>query len=302
MESGRVGEVERLLQLVTVVRAGDGLPVLRTSVIAQVEEYRTATIDLESINKLISNDQKRLAELGIAIQNVAPAGSEAAYVLRDGAWRLPIDLTELEQALLAWVMAAAGTAGAESSLTSSAPNDLSSLLGHVPRSLDLAQAAIAGRRRLIIERDGEEREFFPGLLASRAGRWFLLGLFEGDTDIKAPRLDRLHVERLGPPAELPHVQDPEVLLDPTAWGRGEWKEAEIRCRAGDLESVRSWFPRAEVTDAGDGCSALRFTVRNEDNLVDRVIGLAGTAWIVAPASALEALRHRVEAVLAQVTS
>ena len=295
MESGRVGEVERLLQLVTVVRAGDGLPVPRASVIAHVEEYRTTTIDSDSIKKLITNDQKRLAELGIVIENVAPAGSEASYVLRDGAWRLPIDLTDLEQALLAWVMAAAGTAGEET-------GGLSSLLGQVPRSLDLAQAAIAGRRRLIIEREGEEREFFPALLAGRAGRWFLLGTFDTDTEIKAPRLDRLQVVRLGAPADLPHVEDPELLLDPTAWGRAEWRETELRCKTENVESVRSWFPRAEVSESTDGCSALKFPVRNEDNLIDRVIGLAGTAWIVAPASARDALRRQIEAVMRQAAS
>lgn len=298
MESGRVGEVARLLQLVTVLRAGDGLPVPRQRVVASVEEYRTSKADPESVNKMIERDLDRLGELGIVGENVAPAGSESAYVLRDGAWRLPLELSPLEEGLLAWVMAAAGAAGAEARGTAGTVDDLSGLLGVTPRSLDIAQAAIAGRRALVIVRDGEEREFVPSMLANRAGKWFVLGVFEGETEVKGPRLDRLDILRMGGRARPTVVERPDEILDATAWGKGQQVDAELRCRREDLNSVRIWFPRAEISDVGDGCCALRFWVRDEPNLIDRVIGLAGAAWIVAPESAAKALRQQVSAVVA----
>jgi predicted DNA-binding transcriptional regulator YafY len=302
VETGRVGEVERLLQVVTVLRTEDGLPVSRDRLVASVDDYRTSSADPESLKKMIERDLDKLREIGIEVENVAGAGDKSTFRLVDGAWRLPIDLSPLEESLLAWVMAAAGAASAEANPLSTSPEDLSSLLGTVPRHLDIAQAAIAGRRRLLVDRDGEETEFEPSMLASRVGRWFVLGKYVGDTHVKGPRLDRLAVLGLGGPADPPYVEDPDVILDPTAWEQHEQRDAELRCRTEDLGAVRSWFPRAEVVELDGGESALRFWVRNETNLIDRVLGLGGATWIVAPESASTALRERVQSLLEQAAS
>jgi len=171
--SGRVREVERLLQLVTVLRAGEGYPVLREVLMERVDAYRTSSADPASVKRMMANDRRRLKDIGFQIDDVAAPGQDSAFLLRDAAWRLPLQLDPLEESFLVWVMAAAGAVVAEAE--SAEAGNLSDLLGPVPRGLDLAQAAIAGRRKLLIERDGEELTFEPALLASRTGRWFLLG-------------------------------------------------------------------------------------------------------------------------------
>lgn len=297
--SGRVLEVERLLQVVTVLRSGDGYPVPRQTLIDRVPDYRSSSSDPESVKRTMARDRSRLAELGFQVDDVAGDGGASAFVLRDAAWRLPLDLDAREQNLLTWVMAAAGAVAAEEGTSS--PGDLSGLLGSLPRSFDLVQTAIAGRRSLVIERDGERTTFDPALLASRHGRWFVLGRYDGEDGVKAPRLDRLAVLELGGPViDPPVVGDPEPHLDPTAWQRHEERIAVLRCRTSDREALRSWFARADVADHADGTTTFTLPYRDEDNLVTRVIGLAGTVWLEQPPSAVQALRSQVLAVLGGV--
>lgn len=297
--SGRVREVERLLQVVTVLRAGDGYPVARRVLLERIPEYRQSGADPESVKRMMANDRRRLAEIGFQVEDVAGEGDTSAFVLRDTAWRLPLDLDAREQNLLRWVMAAAGAVAAEGSPTT-APDDLSGLLGHTPRSFDLVQTAIATRRLLVIERDGRETTFAPGRLANRQGRWFVVGRYDGEALLKAPRIDRLQLVALGAPmTDPPVVDDPDLYLDPTAWEAHEWRAATIRCRTADRPAVASWFARAEVTDHEDGTTTFALPYRNEGNLVTRVIGLAGAAWVEGPDSAVQAVRRQVLAVVGE---
>ena len=71
----------------------------------------------------------------------------------------------------------------------------------------------------------------------------------------------------------------------------------LRCHSEDLGSVSLWFPRAGVESLDEQTPELRFWYRNEEALVSRIIGLAGTAWVVEPASAVAGIRMQVEAVL-----
>ena len=293
---GRVDDVERLLQVLAVLRAAERRAVPREELQSKVIAYARSTADLESIKKMIRLDVEEMNGMGFRIENVAPPGADSEYVLHEGSPLLPVDLDPGERSLLAWAMAAAGATAADDGMTS-LPMDLSVLLGALPRALDAAQSALASGRSLSIVWDGEAVDFRPAMLAARHGRWFLLGCFGDDTTVKAPHLDRIEVLGLGPPMESPVVvEDPDVVLDPTAWPAHEPRDAVIACRSEDLGAVTSWFPRAEVTVIGEQAE-LRFWYRKEESLVSRVIGLAGSAWIVSPPSAVEALRDQVEAVL-----
>ena len=286
------------MQVLSVLRASEGFPVPRSRLTAKVTAYAASTADDASVTRMMDRDLGAMADLGFRIENVAAAGAESAYVLHEGTWRLPIALEASERSLLVWAMAAAGAAGAEQSLLTSVPSDVSSLLGLLPRSLDLAQAALASGRILRLVRNGEEVGFEPGLLAARHGRWFLLGRYVGDDTVKAPRLDRLEVLGLGGPLGAPvEVGDPDEVLDSTAWPSHEPRDAVLRCHSEDLGSVSSWFPRAGVESFDEQTAELRFWYRNEEALISRIIGLAGTAWVVEPASAVAAIRMQVEAVL-----
>lgn len=292
---GHVQDVERYLQALNVLRAAE-LPVPKDTLVARVTAYRSIENKESQLHK-INFDLRKLAALGFVVDNLAPVGADARYVLRSGTWRVPVDLDDRERALLVWVMAAGGATAAEQQ----DGTDVSGLLGEMPRSIDVVQSALAGGRLLRIERFGDETTFAPGALACRRGTWFVLGTFAGESEVKGPRLDRLGVLGLGGPLPAPvDVPDPELVLDSTAWGSGPWREAEVCCLTADLHLVDSWFTRAEREDRSDGTSCLSFPFRNEAALLDRVLGLAGAAWFTAPAELVTAARERALQALAAI--
>lgn len=291
--SNAVDVVERLLQVLSVLRAAEGTAVPRPVLVQRVVAYGALSGQFDAQKKLMQNDHKALVALGFQVEDVAPLGEESSFVLRPGPWHLPVDLDPYEQGLLVWVMAAAGATAAQDDAVS----DLSGLLGSVPRALDVVQSALASGRALRIVRNGDEVEFEPGQLASRGGRWFVLGRYAGSAVLRGPRLDRMEVLGLGGPLAAPvDIGDPDEVLDPTAWRHHEPVDVELRCLTADLGLVLSWFPRADISQDGDE-TAMRFWVRNEQALVGRVLGLAGAVRIVHPETARTALRTQVAAVL-----
>lgn len=291
----RVDDVERLLQVLQVLRNAEGLPVPRPVLISKVTAYASSTADERSLKKMIQRDQRDLVGLGFRVEEVAAPGEDSRLVLHAGTWRVPVELDEAEQALLVWVTAVAGAAVAEDS---AGPTDLSDLLGRVPRELDIVQSAIARRLRIVVEREGDEVEFEPAQLASNRGRWFVLGRYAGSTKVLAPRLDGMVVLGLGGPVPEPFdVGDVDERLDQTAWDEHPPVDVELCCRTADLASVRSWFERATVEPREDGTSVLRFSTTNETAVVTRVIGLAGAVHVLAPESVASEIRRRAEAVL-----
>lgn len=297
--SNAVDVVERLLQVLSVLRAAEGGQVPRAVLVEKVVAYAALVCEPENLRRLMQRDHEALIDLGFALEDVAPLGESSVFVLRPAPWRLPVDLLPSEQGLLVWVLAAAGATAAEAS---SGEADLSGLLGRVPRALDLVQSALASGRSVRVLHQGDERAFEPGLLASRGGRWFVLGRWAGSAEVKGPRLDRLEVLGVGDLLPEPvDVGDPDVVLDPTAWTYHDPRDAELRCRTADLGAVLSWFPRAQVAQDGEE-SVLRFWYRNEQALVSRVLGLAGVVRIEQPGGARELLRAQVAAVLEQVSA
>lgn len=294
--SSAVDVVERLLQVLSVLRAAEGVAVPRASLVGRVAAYGALSGQFDAQKKLMQNDHRALLSLGFQVEDVAPLGEESSFVLRPGPWHLPVALDPYEQGLLVWVMAAAGATAAEDEVVT----DLSGLLGSVPRSLDVVQSALASGRALRVVRHGDEVDFAPGQLASRGGRWFVLGRYAGSTAVRGLRLDRMEVVGLGAPlAAAVEVGDPDEVLDQTAWGSHDPVDVELRCLTDDLGLVLSWFPRADVTTDGDE-TVLRFPVRNQQALVGRVIGLAGAVRIESPEQARTALRHQVAGVLEAV--
>ena len=289
----KVDEVERLMQVASVLQAAE-FPVARAELRSRVPGYRDATADDDSVRKMMDRDFDRLRDLGFGIESVGDPGSDGEYTLRTATWRLPVELDDVESGLLVWVMASAGAAAADEEAT-----DLSGLLGQVPRALDQVQAALAQGRRVRLAKNGEEVDFLPLELASRHGTWFALGTYGASRAVMGARVDRLEVLGLGEPFRATvTLDDADEVLDPTAWKEHDPVDAEVRCRTVDLGIVASWFPRATQEDLPDGTTSLQFWVRNSEALVTRVVGLAGAAWIAAPAAAADELRRRAEAVLA----
>lgn len=304
--TGMQGKVERLLQVLAVLRAAD-LPVNRSALIARVDDYREdhelagrkppgkeRDKAVEALNKKVNLDLERLRGLGFSITDTASEGLESSYVLKPTPWRLPLELDEAEETALAWLLRAATAEGDDATPTVPA----STLLGSLPSTLDLAHAALAGRRRLVIERDGQEKTVEPVQMHVRHGHWYLLVRYGPGSPAYGYRLDRLHVVRLGdvmPTAPAP--VDASLVLDATAWPTHPPQDVEIRCNFEDTAAVASWFPRASVREH-PSATRLTFSSTNLEAVVDRVIGLAGAARLVAPPTAVQALRARLASCVA----
>lgn len=300
---GRVANVERLLQVLAMLRTSEmGVP--RSTIKATVPEYAAERAAIpaaegtardravEALDRKVLRDLGALEELGFGIDDLAPPGGESRFVLRPTPWRLPLELDDPEQAMLAWIMRAPGDVQALESGEQEAAPAYDTLIGALPRGLGLVHAALAGRRSLVIDVEGE-KVVEPAQLASYQGRWFLLVRFPGSEHPYGYRLDRLEVVALGDPLpEAPVRIDPLTVLDPTAWRRNDPEVVELRCDAADADFVGAWFPRARGEVEGDE-AALTFSCTHREALLDRVIGLAGAARLVEPEAAVAQLRHRL---------
>ncbi len=302
--SGMQAKVERLLQVLAVLRAAD-LPVRRSNLIARVDDYREQERAarraapgkehdkaVEALHKKVNLDLEHLRGLGFVITDTAGEGLESTWVLTPTPWRLPVELDEAQEAVLSWLLGA-GT-GSDPALPQ--PPEVA-LLGSLPSALDLTHAALAGRRRLVVRRQGQEKTVEPVQLHVRHGHWYLLVRYGPDSAAYGYRLDRLDVVRLGEVmATAPEPVDAQEVLDATAWRKHAPVAVELRCRFEDTVAVASWFPRAAVREH-PSATRLTFTSTNLDAVVDRVIGLAGAARIVAPPAAVDLLRTRLTDVL-----
>lgn len=301
---GRVAKVERLLQVLAMLRTSE-VGVLRSTIKSTVPEYAAERAAIpaaegtardravEALDRKVLRDLAALEELGFGIDDLAPPGGESRFVLRPTPWRLPLELDDPDQAMLAWIMRAPGDVQALESGEQEAAPSYDALLGALPRGLGLVHAALAGRRSLVIDVEGDEKVVEPTQLASYQGRWFLLVRFPGSEQAYGYRLDRLEVVALGDPLpEAPVRIDPLTVLDPTAWRKNDPEVVELRCDAADADFVGSWFPRARREVEGDEV-VLTFSCSHCEALLDRVIGLAGAARLVGPAAAVAQLRHRL---------
>ncbi len=304
---GRVANVERLLQVLAILRTSEA-GVLRGAIKEKVPEYAADAADfaalqgkerdkaVEALDKKVRLDLEALTKLGFGIDDLALPGAESRLVLRPTPWRLPLDLDDPEQTMLTWIMRAPqATAVLEPEEPGQAPS-YDSLLGSLPSGLGLVHAALAGRRSLVIDLHGEDKVVEPAQLASYHGRWFLLVRFPGSEQVYGYRLDRLEVVALGKPLPAAPLRvDPLDVLDPTAWRKNQPEDVELRCDLADADAVASWFPRAS-REAGRSEVVLRFSCSHREALVDRVIGLAGAARLVAPEAVVAQLRERLVAV------
>lgn len=295
---GKVATVERLLQLLAVLRASD-TPVPRATIVDRVQAYakkRADGMSAEGLAKTLENDLNALRGVGFAIDDVAAPGEASRFALRPTSWRVPLDLSDFDQGLLSWVfrVVEAEEPPSQSAMTTS-PDAFDALLGRVPHNLGIVQAALAGRRRLlIIDKRGQQQALEPVRLVLYARRWKLLARYEGRPQVYGFSVDGLDDPQLGSVfrPSLERVRDLDVL-DPTWWDvDDEISDIEIHCDAEDLTAVRSWFPRAEVEPQSDE-AVLRFEARHVAAVVDRVIGLAGAARLVSPEQAVERLVSKI---------
>jgi predicted DNA-binding transcriptional regulator YafY len=293
---GRVADVERLLQLLALLRNSDGGWVALATLRSGVTAYRNSTSE-DALERMIQRDLEALRNLGFAIEGETQEGTPARYRLKATAWRVPLDLDGHEQRLLAWVMAVAGASRDAFATTSSLPpaptsEPLGSLLGSMPAALDVIHTALASRKQVVIRHNGADKTIEPAQMSVQQGRWFVIARYAGAPQFYGFRLDRLVVIRLGDPiTEEITPPDPLTVIDNTAWPTHEPFAAELRCSQEDAERVCDWFPRADVSHDGDEV-VMRFDVSNAEGLIDRVLSFGGAVWVVAPPEVRARIREQ----------
>lgn len=294
---GRVADVERLLQLLALLRNSDGGWVALAKLRGGVTAYRDA-IGEDAVERMIQRDLGALRGLGFAIEGETHEGTPARYKLNPTAWRVPLDLDAHEHRLLAWVMAVAGATKDEVTATSSLPprpsdEPLGSLLGTMPPALDMIHTALASRRQVVIHHNGADKTIEPAQLSVQQGRWFLIARYAGSAQFYGFRLDRLVVVSLGDAiTEEIVAPDPLSVVDNTAWPTHEPIDVELRCADDEAERVCDWFPRAEVDRDGSDV-VMRMPVTNSDGLIDRVLAFGGAVRIVSPPELKARIRDQV---------
>lgn len=97
MAEGRVADLERLLQVLAVLRANE-LGVSRTELIERVGAYAVdaanPTTAVDSLKKKMQLDVDSLRGLGFDIRDQVRPGQELPFVMRLTPWRAPLDLDD----------------------------------------------------------------------------------------------------------------------------------------------------------------------------------------------------------------
>lgn len=250
----------------------------------------------ESMRRKFERDKDELRRLGVPIETVEGVDGEMAYVIDADEYSLPDIELSVEQMTVLAVAFQLVEGGVDrlafSRLAAMAPDPQQitapSGISVLPPAIDPVQAlteAVIDRHPVRFTHrkpTGErtEREVEPRALLARRGTWYLRGHDRTRDDVRVFRTDRI-------------VGDVEVL-DETF---------EVPPDADDAGALAALFERADDID-------VRVLVRSTDGweveqrrdrwfrATSRALGAAPDEVIVAPASAHDAVREGLEAVLA----
>ena len=148
----------------------------------------------------------------------------------------------------------------------------------------------------------ENRPFDPYGIVHHAGEWYVVGHCHKRGDVRTFRIDRIAaLATTGERFEIPAGFDLEAyrrerLYVPSA------DSVTVRVVLDPLAVTRigaNW-PVGEVTMADDGSAELLVDCDGFEWVTSWVLGLGRHAWIAAPDEARQAMRDRIEGVLARV--
>ncbi|WP_062377919.1 helix-turn-helix transcriptional regulator [Demequina pelophila] len=277
---------------------------------ADEEESRKAA---ESFERKFERDKKELRELGIPVETVMDAhGDEIGYRVRPAEAALPaIELTSPELAILNlaadyWQDAVLGGDARQAvvKLTSSAEHGPRVELPFAGRATRASAAfgvlveAVAERQPVRFEYSSAStglatRVVEPWTVVLRQGVAYLIGF---DRDREAPRTFRVQriggrVTRIATPGsyEIPDEIPLGLLAD-----SGDVHTATVALRP---ESGHVLRRRGTVVDIDGDWDLLEIPYAHEDSVLAEVLGLGGSARIVAPPELVAAVTRHVDAAL-----
>jgi predicted DNA-binding transcriptional regulator YafY len=274
--------VARLLRLLRTLAAAEGWRAVEASRLLAVADYN-AESDKSAMSSL-QRDLRRLTDAGWRIENVAPDGSDARYVLHPNELATRAGLTPGEQSVLEAALEAA--AGVASTLTDP------------PDELALVRRAVEAHCVIEMTYGGRLRRVDPMRLHSAAGRWLLRARDEHDEAVKWFRIEKIEQPSLDDPGSAPeHIEDPEDSLDPHQWRIDVPTEIELEVGAGHLPYLRQTL-RLPLDVAGrpDGGHLVRVTITNRRALTDWLVTMGTRVRLLGPADLRREVLARFEAV------
>ena len=169
-------------------------------------------------------------------------------------------------------------------------------------------AAVRSRRRVTIDYaaisrpQAESRPFDPYGIVHHAGEWYVVGHCHKRGDVRTFRIDRIAaLATTGERFELPADFDLEAyrrdrLYVPSA----DSVTVRVFLDALAVTRIGANWPVGEVTMNDDGSAELLVDCDGFEWVTSWVLGLGRHAWIAAPEDARQAMRDRIDGVLARV--
>ncbi|PKW25725.1 helix-turn-helix transcriptional regulator [Phycicoccus duodecadis] len=273
----------RLLRLLRALAAGDARRGVAADQLIRIGDYRLE--DQKAAMSSLQRDVRRLGDAGWWIENVAPAGSPARYVLH------PNDLAER-----------AGLTPGEQSVLEEA---LAALPVHPPEASEVAPpVAIATVRRAVDARcvlemtyNGTLRRVHPMRLHNPPGRWLLRALDEHDGVVKWFLIHRIENPSLDDPGSArTGIDDPEDSLNPHEWRVDPPTEVELAVAPEHQHLVRHTLNLAVGHADGEVGERVEVTVTNRRAFMDWLVTMGERVVLLGPEDVRRDFLDRLEAV------
>jgi hypothetical protein len=269
--------MERLIRILICLAEGDrwGVPIERLLRMADLDE------DTDAARAQLRRDLAILRRGGWRIENVAPEGSDARYLLRVRDNRLAVLLTPGERASLRQVLALATG-------DRSAP----------PPFLGELQHAVTDACLTVFTYHGVRRTVHPEALYATPSGWVLDGREDADGPSKefvTAWMGDLDVDDPGTADRL--TDPPPARLDPLQWPVDEPVEVALAVVPAFLDDVLYQFPGAEVGEVGPEEAIVTVRVTNRAVCRARLYALGLRARVLAPPGAVAAVVDNLRSVV-----
>ncbi|HEX5614586.1 MAG TPA: WYL domain-containing protein [Acidimicrobiia bacterium] len=286
--------LERLLNLLALLLDAQR-PLTRDEIVAQVSGYPT---DPSASRRSFERDKETLRGLGVplTVEPIATGESgELGYRVRPDDYYLPDpDLSAEETAALRIALSAVSLGAHEGEGALQKLGALGAAMASPIASLPLAPALAdlfdASRRHATVTfvHRGERRELEPWALASRRGRWYVVGLDRGRGAVRSFRADRIDdvevdaTERFEVPSDF--RADEHLTEHPWMFGDDEPVDATIVVDAGHTAGLEVALADADAAweHLPDGSVRVTFPVIDRSGFRDFVFGFLEHAEVVSP--------------------
>ncbi len=271
----QVAPMERLIRILICLTEGDrwGVPISRLLRMADLVE------DTDASRAQLRRDLAILRRGGWQIENIAPKGSDARYVLRVRDNRLAVLLTPGERAALRQVLAYAAGDRSE-------PPPFLGELQHAVTDGCLTSFTYRGTRRSV----------HPDALFATPSGWVLDAREQADGQTKEFVTAWMGDLEVGDPGTASRLPEPAGRLDPLQWPSDEPVVVTLGVVPAFLDDVLYQLPGAEVVEHGPEEMVVAVRVTNRAVCRARLYALGLRARVLGPPGAVADIVGNLRAV------